>query len=89
MGPDVRVQVKARGLSPDKAFTVRLYQATVGDCGMGPALAAFDGTSDGKGKLKITGVFVGGDLDDIGSVSIRRSGPPPENEPAICWQDLL
>lgn len=87
-GPDVRVKVKASGLSSDKLFTVRLYQFDVGDCGMGPALAAFDTPSNGKGKLKIIGELLNGDLDDIGSVSIRRSGPPSDNEPAVCWQDL-
>ncbi len=88
-GPDVQVKVEASGLSPDKLFTIRLYRTDVGDCGMGPALAAFDTSSDEKGKLKTTGVFLDGDIADIGSVSIRRSGPPPENEPAVCWQDLL
>ena len=88
-GPDVQVKVEASGLSPDKLFTIRLYRSDVGDCGMGPALAAFDTSSDEKGELTIGGEFLDGNLDDIGSVSIRRSGPPPENEPAVCWQDLL
>ena len=88
-GPDVQVRVEASGLSPDKLFTVRAYRSDVGDCGMGPALAAFDTSSDEEGELNITGEFLDGSLDDIGSVSIRRSGPPPENEPAVCWQDLL
>ncbi len=88
-GPDVQVKVEASGLSPDKLFTIRLYRSDVGDCGMGPALAAFDTSSDEEGELTIRGEFLDGNLDDIGSVSIRRSGPPPENEPAVCWQDLL
>ncbi len=87
-GPDVRVTVKASGLSSDELFTVRLYTFDVGDCGMGPALAAFDTSSDKRGKLKISGRLLNGEIDDIGSVSIRRSGPPSENEPAVCWQDL-
>ncbi len=88
-GPDVQVSVNARGLSPDRLFTIRLYRSDVGDCGMGPALAAFDTSSDQEGELKTRGEFLDGSLDDIGSISIRRSGPPPENEPAVCWQDLL
>ena len=88
-GPDVQVSVNASGLSPDRLFTIRLYRSDVGDCGMGPALAAFDTSSDEKGELTIGGEFLDGNLDDIGSVSIRRSGPPSENEPAVCWQDLL
>ncbi len=87
-GPDVRVTVKASGLSPGAQFTIRAYRFDVGDCGMGPALAAFDTSSDERGKLKVRGELINGDLDDIGSVSIRRSGPPSDNEPAICWQDL-
>ncbi len=88
-GPDVQVSVETSGLSPDKLFTIRLYRSDVGDCGMGPALAAFDTSSDEEGELKIRGEFLNGSIDDIGSISIRRSGPPSENEPAVCWQDLL
>jgi len=86
VGDDVVVTVKAKGLASDKSFTVRAYTDKT-DCSAGPAVAIGTDTSDKKGKLKISGTIIGVGVDDVESVSIRSSGPPPSNPPHVCFQD--
>jgi len=88
-GDDVDVKVKAKGLASDADFTVRAYISTVTNCmrGGGNALAAFSGTSDEDGELKISGTISDVDVDDVGSVSIRITGSPGTNPPVVCFQD--
>ena len=86
VGDDVVVTVKAKGLASDKSFTVRAYTGAT-DCGGPPAVAIGTDTSDKKGKLKISGTILNAVVDDVESVSIRSSGPPPSNPPVVCFQD--
>jgi len=85
-GSDVVVKVKAKGLEPNESFTVRAYTDAM-DCGGPPAEGIGTDTSDKKGKLKISGTIIGVDVDDVESVSIRSTGPPPDNPPVVCFQN--
>jgi len=86
-GNDVDVEVEAEGLKPNTSFTVRAYISTVTNCSPGLLAAIGSGTSDGDGELEISGTISNADVDDVGSVSIRSSGPPPMNPPVVCFQD--
>jgi len=81
--------VEADGLTSIESYTVRAYKADITNCmrGAGNALAAFTETSDGDGELEISGTIAGIDVGDVGSVSIRSTGPPPDNPPVVCFQD--
>jgi len=86
VGDDVVVTVKAKGLASDRSFTVRAYTEAT-DCGGAPAAGIGTDTSDKKGKLKISGTILNAVVDDVESVSIRSTGMPPTNPPAVCFQD--
>ncbi len=87
-GSGIDIRANVTGLLPNEDFTLRAYTSGVKDCGAAPAEALF-ATSDPNGHLAIRGTVSGVVVvvDDVGSVSIRRTGPPGENEPVICWQD--
>jgi len=96
-GEDVEVEVEAEGLKPNTSFTVRAYIASVTNCSPGLLKEIGSGTSDGDGDLEeISGTITKADfdakgldneVDSVGSVSIRSSGPPPMNPPVVCFQD--
>jgi len=87
-GSGIDIRANVTGLLPNTDFTLRAYTSGVKDCGAAPAEALF-ATSNPNGYLTFRGTVSGVVVvvDDVGSVSIRRTGPPGENEPVICWQD--
>ena len=77
VGSDIEIDVNVEGLTADVVFTVRAYVpqqpglSPSSDCGAAPAVA-FATSSDENGTLSITDLIPNRDLDEIGSVSIRR-----------------